>query len=61
MDLAVKQALDADEMFLTNSQFGLLAVERCEGLGEARCWSGHSMSARAAALLAETGIVECRS
>lgn len=56
VDLKVNEVLDADEVFLTNSQFGLVAVERCED----RRWAGHPTTARAAALLAETGIVECR-
>ena len=56
VDLGLDEALDADAMFLTNSQFGLLAVECCEG----RRWAGHPLMARAAQLLAETGVAECR-
>lgn len=56
VDLDLDEALDADAMFLTNSQFGLLAVERCED----RRWAGHPLTARAAKLLAEAGIAECR-
>ena len=55
VDLGLDEALDADAMFLTNSQFGLLAVERCED----RRWAGHPLTARAAKLLAAAGIVEC--
>ena len=56
VDLGLDEALDADAMFLTNSQFGLLAVERCE----ARRWAGHPLTVRVAKLLAEAGITECR-
>ena len=56
VDLGLDEALDADAMFLTNSQFGLLAVERCED----RRWTGHPLTARATKLLAEAGIAECR-
>ena len=56
MDLNLDEALDADAMFLTNSQFGLLAVACCEG----QRWAGHPLMARAGKLLAEAGIVECR-
>lgn len=56
VDLDLDEALDADAMFLTNSQFGLLAVERCEE----RHFAGHPLTARATELLAEAGIAECR-
>ena len=55
VDLDLDEALDADAMFLTNSQFGLLAVERCED----RRWAGHPLTGRATKLLAAAGITEC--
>ena len=53
---SVGESLAADEMFLTNSQFGVLPVRRC---GQ-HTWSQHAVSRRIMALAAQNDVPECR-
>ncbi len=55
-DINVDESLAADEMFLTNSQFGVLPVRRC---GQ-HAWSQHAVSRRIMALAAQNNVPECR-
>ena len=56
-DLAERELHAADEVFLSNSQFGVLPVHRC---GE-REWPVGDVTRKVMAALAEKGIDECRS
>lgn len=47
---------DLDEVFVSNSQFGLLPVRQCGG----REWAVGTMTREIMALRAENGICECR-
>lgn len=47
---------DIDEVFVANSQFGLLPVRRCND----RRWSVGEMTRKIMALMADNGIGECR-
>jgi len=55
-DIGIDDAMAADELFLTNSQFGLLPVAAC---GERR-WVPGARTRHAMQLLGRSGIVECR-
>lgn len=55
-DISVGESLAADEMFLTNSQFGVLPVRRC---GQ-HTWSQHVVSRQIMALAAQNDVPECR-
>lgn len=47
---------DIDELFVSNSQFGVLPVRRCED----RHWAVGEMTRKTMALMADNGIGECR-
>jgi 4-amino-4-deoxychorismate lyase len=55
-DLSEDNLIDADEVFITNSQFGAVPVHRC---GDHK-WSIGDTTRDVMALLAENGIDECR-
>ncbi|MFQ5610208.1 MAG: hypothetical protein ACE5F8_08070, partial [Woeseiaceae bacterium] len=55
-DLGWQELLDADEIFLTNSQIGVIAVTRC---GE-RTWPGGALTRQCMRLAAENGVPECQ-
>jgi len=55
-ELSEDDLVDADEVFITNSQIGIVPVNRCGG----HRWTMGSTTREAMALLAETGIGECR-
>lgn len=55
-DLDQETFRDADEVFLTNSQFVVLPVGRCDE----REWPVGNVTRRLMALLADSGMVECR-
>lgn len=55
-ELTIAELEAADEVFLTNSQFGVLAVHRC---GERR-WTRHDRTRETMAVIAGKGIEECR-
>jgi len=55
-DINESELLRSDEVFICNSQFGVLPVRRC---GE-KTWSEHPVTRSVRSLLAETGIKECR-
>lgn len=55
-DISETQLLSADEVFLTNSQFGVLPVRSC---GDA-VWTTGLVTRNVMSLLAATGIDECR-
>lgn len=54
-DIGESDFLRADEVFLCNSQFGVIPVRRC---GE-RTWSDHSETRLVMSVMAEAGIREC--
>ncbi|NNF41165.1 MAG: aminodeoxychorismate lyase [Woeseiaceae bacterium] len=54
-DVAVADLWAADEVFLANSQFGVLPVRRCDE----RVWHAHPVTARVMSILASHGIEEC--
>ncbi len=55
-DISVDESWAADEMFLVNSQFGVLPVRRC---GQ-HSWSQYAVSRRIMALAAQNSVPECR-
>jgi len=54
-DVDVSELYCSDEVFLTNSQFGVLPVRRC---GE-RVWRLHPVTRQVMAKMADNGIAEC--
>jgi 4-amino-4-deoxychorismate lyase len=65
-DVAAAELWSADEVFLTNSQFGIMPVRRCtigalaaDGSTTSR-WQPGALTRRAQLLAAENGIPECR-
>ena len=54
-DLDTDDLFAADEVFLTNSQFGILPVRRCQD----RVWSVGPIVRQAMALAADHGVAEC--
>ena len=54
-DLDVTALDDAEEVFLSNSQFGILPVARCA----ARSWDRFDVTRRAMKQMATLGIEEC--
>ena len=48
---------DADEVFLTNSQMGAIPVNRCGNLN----WSVGPVTREVLTLLADNGVLECRT
>jgi len=54
-ELAWDKLISADEVFLTNSQFGVVPVRSCD----AREWSVGPLTSKVLALLAESGVEEC--
>jgi 4-amino-4-deoxychorismate lyase len=54
-DLDTGELVAADEVFLTNSQFGILPVRRCQD----HEWSTGSIVRKAMALAADNGVAEC--
>jgi len=54
-DVGEDELYRSDEIFLTNSQFGILPVRRC---GE-RVWPHHPVTQKVMAMMAENGIAEC--
>ena len=57
LDIGENDLRDADEVFLSNSQFGVLPVARCEGTS----WPVGPVTRGVMNLLAENGIEECRA
>ena len=55
-DLSTDQFTASDEIFLTNSQFGLVPVRRCDDTH----WHVGPVTRRCMELLAERGVAECR-
>ncbi len=55
-DISIDESWAADEMFLVNSQFGVLPVRRC---GQ-HSWSQYAVSRRIMALAAQNSVPECR-
>ena len=55
-DLFEQDLFDADEVFITNSQIGVVPVQRC---GDHK-WAIGNTTREVMALLAENGIDECR-
>lgn len=55
-DISVDESWAADEIFLTNSQFGVLPVRRCGR----HAWSQYTVSRRIMALAAQNSVPECR-
>ena len=56
-DIGTAELTASDEIFLTNSQFGLVPVRRCD----ATRWPIGPVTRRCMALLAGRGIAECRA
>jgi len=56
-DISWDQFVSADEVFLTNSQFGVLPVCACDD----QQWQVGSLSKKILALIAKTGIEECKA
>lgn len=54
-DVDVSELYRSDEVFLTNSQFGILPVRRCEE----KAWLRHPATRDVMARMADNGIVEC--
>jgi len=54
-DISASELLSADEVFLCNSQFGVIPVRSC---GE-KTWDVHTVTRSVMSVLAGTGIVEC--
>ncbi len=54
-DIGVADLLSCDEVFLTNSQFGVLPVRRC---GD-RSWHAHPVTRNVMSLVSATGVTEC--
>ncbi len=55
-DITIDEAFAAEEIFLSNSQFGILPVRRCEQ----HAWSQCAVSRQIMALAAENSVPECR-
>jgi len=55
-ELGEDDLVDADEVFITNSQIGIVPINRCGG----HRWTMGNTTREVMALLAETGIDECR-
>lgn len=55
-DVATEELFDADEVFLSNSQFGVVPVQRCGS----QTWSVGDFTRQAQALAAANGVPECR-
>lgn len=55
-DVSEAELWDSDEVFLTNSQFGVLPVRHCEE----KAWPHHEVTRNVMAMLANSGIPECR-
>ena len=54
-DVGVTELYCCDEVFLTNSQFGVLPVRRCDG----KVWRVHPVTREVMSKMADNGIVEC--
>ena len=54
-DISASDLLDADEVFLCNSQFGVIPVRRC---GD-RVWPEHPETRFVMSVMAEAGVAEC--
>lgn len=54
-DIGLDEFRQSDEVFLTNSQFGILPVRRC---GD-RLWQSHTVTLEIMARMADNGIGEC--
>lgn len=54
-DVGEDELYRSDEVFLTNSQFGILPVRRC---GE-KAWRQHPLTQKVMAMMAENGVAEC--
>ncbi len=54
-DISASELLSADEVFLCNSQFGVIPVRSC---GE-KTWDVHPVTRSVMSVLADTGIAEC--
>ncbi|MBT8110892.1 MAG: aminodeoxychorismate lyase [Gammaproteobacteria bacterium] len=54
-DVAEDELYRSDEVFLTNSQFGVLPVRRC---GE-KVWPQHPVTRKVMTMMAEGGVAEC--
>jgi len=54
-DVGEDELYRSDEVFLTNSQFGILPVRRC---GE-KVWRQHPLTQKVMAMMAENGVAEC--
>ncbi len=54
-DIGVSELLGCDEVFLTNSQFGVLPVRRC---GE-KSWDEHPITRNVMAILSANNVPEC--
>ncbi len=54
-DIGKDELLQCDEVFLTNSQFGVLPVRRC---GD-KIWRRHPVTHKVMAMMAQNGVAEC--
>ena len=54
-DISCADLLCSDEVFLCNSQFGILPVSRCDEAS----WDTHSITRSLMGMLADSGVVEC--
>ena len=54
-DVGVAELFESDEVFLTNSQFGILPVRRC---GE-KVWQQRPVTNKVMAMMANNGVAEC--
>jgi len=54
-DMSEMELSDSDEVFLTNSQFGVLPVRSYRG----KVWHSHPVTRRLMAMMADNGISEC--
>lgn len=54
-DVGEAEFYQSDEVFLTNSQFGILPVRRC---GE-KVWQQHPITRDVMAMMAKKGVAEC--
>ncbi|MDH3305388.1 MAG: aminodeoxychorismate lyase [Gammaproteobacteria bacterium] len=54
-DIGKDELFQSDEVFLTNSQFGVLPVRRC---GD-KVWRQHPVTQKVMAMMARNGVVEC--
>lgn len=54
-DVSEAEFLGCDEVFLSNSQFGVLPVRRCAD----KVWPSHRVTSQVMAMMADNGIAEC--